>query len=176
MSDDWKRDYAKEIGDTCGLRLLRHNRSVGYCTFPDPIIEEWGSRYLFLARNSYEYWENIRVLRNKARDGFIEQKTISEREHEDFMKEYSDCYYLCFTTDVNVSDVKFVGFCGVIDDDIRVATDPEFAGKGVGQFMIKNLMKLHPTAFAKVKVDNEASLKLFEKCGFKKKYIILESS
>jgi RimJ/RimL family protein N-acetyltransferase len=40
--------------------------------------------------------------------------------------------------------------------------------------MINEIMKLHPDAFAKVKLDNEASLRLFEKCGFKKRYYLLE--
>ena len=39
---------------------------------------------------------------------------------------------------------------------------------------INKLVKMYPDAFAKVKVDNESSLKLFESCGFKKKYYILE--
>ena len=67
-----------------------------------------------------------------------------------------------------------VGYVGIIDDDIRVATHPSYQGKGVGTYMINEIMNLNPTAIAKVKVDNEASLKLFETCGFKKKYYILE--
>ena len=35
-------------------------------------------------------------------------------------------------------------------------------------------MKLIPTAIARVKLDNEASIRLFERCGFKKRYYILE--
>ena len=31
-----------------------------------------------------------------------------------------------------------------------------------------------PNAMFKVKLDNEASVRLFESCGFKKKYYILE--
>ena len=40
--------------------------------------------------------------------------------------------------------------------------------------MINEIMKIHPNAFAKVKLENKASLKLFESCGFKKKFYILE--
>ncbi len=61
-----------------------------------------------------------------------------------------------------------------IDRDIRVATHPDFQGKGVGKFMINQLMEMNSNVFAKVKLENEASLKLFEACGFKKKYYILE--
>ena len=35
-------------------------------------------------------------------------------------------------------------------------------------------MNEHPASEAKVKIENEASIKLFESCGFKKKYYILE--
>ena len=67
-----------------------------------------------------------------------------------------------------------VGFVGQIDGDIRVAVDPEYQGKGVGKFMINQIMKLHPESIAKVKLGNEASIRLFESCGFEKKYYILE--
>jgi len=36
------------------------------------------------------------------------------------------------------------------------------------------LMERYPTSIAKVKIENEASLRLFESCGFKRKYFILE--
>ena len=41
-------------------------------------------------------------------------------------------------------------------------------------FFLNQLMEIHSDAFAKVKLENEASMKLFEACGFKKKYYILE--
>ncbi len=40
--------------------------------------------------------------------------------------------------------------------------------------MINELMKLRPNSYAKVKLDNNASVKLFESCGFKKKYFLME--
>jgi L-amino acid N-acyltransferase YncA len=40
--------------------------------------------------------------------------------------------------------------------------------------MINEIMNLFPDAVAKVKLDNEASLKLFEKCGFEKRFYLLE--
>ena len=66
------------------------------------------------------------------------------------------------------------GYVGQISDDIRVATHPDYQGKGVGTFMISELMNKFPDSIAKVKIENKASLRLFEKCGFKKKYYILE--
>ncbi len=84
------------------------------------------------------------------------------------MSLFGECYYICLIKE------KPAGYVGVIDRDIRVATHPDFQGKGVGKFMINQLMEMHSDAFAKVKIDNEASMKLFEACGFKKKYYILE--
>jgi RimJ/RimL family protein N-acetyltransferase len=40
--------------------------------------------------------------------------------------------------------------------------------------MIEEIMKEFPSAFAKVKIENEASLKLFESCGFTKQFYILK--
>jgi RimJ/RimL family protein N-acetyltransferase len=103
-----------------------------------------------------------------VRQGFIVQDEINPVEHAAYMLKYNSNFWIC------LSDDRPVGYVGVIEDDIRVATHPEFHGKGVGTFMINEIMNLFPTALAKVKIDNEASLKLFEKCGFKKKFYILE--
>ena len=84
------------------------------------------------------------------------------------MEKYGSCYYLCLL------DNKPVGYAGVIDDDIRVATLPDHQGQGIGKFMINSLIKDFPNAVAKVKIDNFSSLRLFEACGFEKKYYILE--
>ena len=123
-----------------------------------------------LVENSPKYWEFIRNLRNMkgVRDGFIQQNEITTVDHAAFMLQYNNNYYICLDNE------EFMGYVGVIDNDIRVATHPDFQGKGVGSFMIDEVMKLHPEAFAKIKLDNKASIRLFEKCGFKKKYYLLE--
>ena len=53
-------------------------------------------------------------------------------------------------------DDSFSNKYGTIDNHNRI-------------FMINQIMNVHPYAVAKVKLDNNASLKLFERCGFKKK-------
>jgi ribosomal protein S18 acetylase RimI-like enzyme len=117
-----------------------------------------------------EYWEFVRILRmdDRVLDGFIERVEITTEMQERYMQKYSDCYKIALV------DGKAAGFVGVIDDDIRVCTHPDFQGKGVGKFMITECMKLWPTAFAKVKLNNTASIKLFESCGFTKKFYILK--
>ena len=123
-----------------------------------------------LVKNNQEYWEFIRNLRNhpSVKEGFVFQDHITKEQQMQYMSEYNDCFYVCLI------NKEPAGYVGVIDKDIRVATHPDFQGKGVGKYMINQLMEIHPNAYAKVKLKNEASLKLFEKCGFKKKFYILE--
>ena len=120
--------------------------------------------------NNQEYWEFIRNLRNhpSVKVGFVSQNHVTKEQQLQYMSEYNDCFYVCLI------NKEPAGYVGVIDKDIRVATHPDFQGKGVGKYMINQLMEIHPNAYAKVKIKNEASLKLFEKCGFKKKFYILE--
>jgi len=123
-----------------------------------------------LVKNGPKFWEFIRNLRNTegVREGFIQQKEITDIEQAEYMLKYNNNYWIC------IVDKQPAGYVGVIDNDIRVATHPDYQGKGVGSFMINQVMKMCPTAYAKVKLDNEASLRLFERCGFKKKYYLLE--
>ena len=124
------------------------------------------------------YWEFVRELRMDSRvvEGFIENIKITKQMQIDYMKKYSDCYRVA-VINVTAADsvVKHpVGFVGVIDNDIRVCTHPDFQGRGVGKFMINAAMEIWPNAISKVKIKNTASLRLFESCGFNKKYYILE--
>jgi ribosomal protein S18 acetylase RimI-like enzyme len=125
---------------------------------------------LRLVQNNPQYWEFIRELRNmdNVRQGFIQQEEIDEISHATYMLQYNNNFWIC------LDNQKPVGYVGVIDNDIRVATHPDAQGKGAGSFMINEVMKLNPFAYAKVKLENEASIKLFERCGFKKKYYLME--
>tara|TARA_R110002074_G_scaffold178561_1_gene342271 strand:+ start:384 stop:773 length:390 start_codon:yes stop_codon:yes gene_type:complete len=123
-----------------------------------------------LVSNTPKYWEFIRNLRNLdgVREHFVKQEKISPVEQATYMLQYNNNYWICLVNE------KAAGYIGVIKDDIRVATHPDFQGQGVGSFMINEVMKIIPNAMAKVKLDNAASLRLFENCGFKKKYYLLE--
>jgi len=122
-----------------------------------------------LVECSKEFWEFVRFLRNDERvqSGFIKSIHITEEMQKEYMSKYSEYYRIALVDGVPA------GYVGVIEDDIRVCTDPFFQGKGVGKFMINKCMEIWPNAFAKVKVDNEASLRLFRTCGFRKKFYIL---
>tara|TARA_B100001564_G_scaffold359341_1_gene380732 strand:- start:1199 stop:1588 length:390 start_codon:yes stop_codon:yes gene_type:complete len=118
----------------------------------------------------YKYWDFILSLRNKLREGFIDQKDIQPESHHHFMVNNSTSYKVCLS-DTNAP----VGFVGQVDGDIRVATCSGMQGKGVAKFMITEFIKDKDVTYqAKVKKENEASLALFRSCGFEEKYIILE--
>jgi len=123
-----------------------------------------------LEQCTQEYWEFVRLLRSNelVQDGFIEQVQITEAQQVGYMTNNAQFYRVCLV------DGNPAGFIGVIDDDIRVCTHPDYQKKGVGKFMVEAIMKEFPTALAKIKITNEASLKLFESCGFTKHFYLLK--
>lgn len=116
-----------------------------------------------LANCTEEFWEFVRVLRMDKRviDGFLETIPITEEQQIKYMINNAHNYRICLVDD------NPAGYVGVIEDDIRVCTHPDFQGMGVGKFMIKQCMNIWPTAYAKVKLGNIASDKLFLSCKFK---------
>ena len=109
-----------------------------------------------------DYWEFVRELRMDERviDGFIETIPITSEQQIKYMLSNAQYYRIALV------DGKPAGYVGVIANDIRVCTHPDFQGMGVGKFMINECMKIWPTAYAKVKHGNEASSNLFLSCGF----------
>ena len=109
-----------------------------------------------------KYWEFVRELRMDERviDGFIKTTHITPDMQEAYMTTHAKYYRIALVNG------QPAGYIGVIEDDIRVCTHPDFFGMGVGKFMIKSAMAIWPTAYAKVKLGNIASDKLFISCGF----------
>ena len=109
-----------------------------------------------------QYWEFVRLLRMDERvvSGFIETTPITKEQQANYMSSNSQHYRIALVHG------QPAGYVGVINDDIRVCTHPDYQGMGVGKFMINECMKIWPTAYAKVKHGNEASSKLFLSCGF----------
>lgn len=118
---------------------------------------------LKIVPNSDEYFEFIRQMRTEPRNlnGFVEKVEITEQQQINYMEKYGDCYEICLSGNTPV------GFVGVVDQDIRFAVHPNFHGKGIGTFMIWDLIHKKIDSKAKVKHDNYASMHVFEKCGFK---------
>jgi len=115
-----------------------------------------------------KYWDFIYTLRHQLKDGFIDQDDFSPKDHIRFMKKNHKEYMVC------LDEEKPIGFIGSINGDIRVAVSHASQKKGVGKFMVKSLLTKNSNVYAKVKIENEASLRLFSSCGFTKKYYILE--
>ena len=115
-----------------------------------------------LVRCTTKYWEFVRQLRMDSRviGGFLETTVITEEQQNKYMIGNAHNYRIALV------DGKPAGYVGVIEDDIRVCTHPDFQGMGVGKFMIEECMKIWTTAYAKVKIGNIASDKLFLSCGF----------
>lgn len=123
-----------------------------------------------LVANQPAYWEFIRALRNdpRVKAGFVQQEHISPEGHEAYMASHASSYF------IGLCDGAPAGFIGVVAEDIRICTHPDFQRRGLGLFMLRELARQQPTAVARIKVGNEASLRLFEKAGFEVAYYLLE--
>lgn len=123
-----------------------------------------------LVSNEEKYYEFIRELRTCDENtlGFINQEKITSEQQYDYMSKYGKFYHICLYDGIPV------GFVGVIDDDIRVATKPGYKKMGVAKFMIIEIMKIYPNAIAKIKSDNFGSIMLFKSCGFTTEYVIMK--
>ena len=120
--------------------------------------------------NEKKYHEFIRIIRNdkRVKRGFIEHKNITKKQQIKYMKKFEKNYFICLCGKTPA------GYIGVIGNDIRVATHPDFQGKGIGLFMVNYIKKRFKRVQAKIKIDNNASINLFKKAGFKLKYYIFE--
>lgn len=116
------------------------------------------------------YWDFVRKLRIDPRNahGFVEQVQISEEQQVHYMKKYCNQYKVC------LAQKEPVGFIGDISGDIRVCVREDWKGKGVATFMVQEYCRYKKNVFAKVKIDNAASIALFEKSGFEARFIIFQ--
>ena len=108
-----------------------------------------------------EYYNFVRLLRMhpETREGFLEEANITEEDQIKYMENHQYNYYICLLYG------SPVGYIGVVDDDIRLCTDPDFQGMGVGSFMLSKIKKLYPQATGKILKQNLASQRAFDKCG-----------
>jgi len=123
-----------------------------------------------LVDNQPKYYEFIREIRLHPENikGFINSNFFSEEEQLEYMKKNEKFFKIC------LYNGEPVGFVGVIDNDIRVCTKPTFKKKGVGKFMINEILREFPNATAKIKKENNASIQLFKSCGFIEDFLIMK--
>jgi len=107
-----------------------------------------------------DYYEFVREMRMHPKNvaGFLEDADISPEDQIEYMKKYGENYF------VALSQGEPVGYVGVIDNDIRICTHPQHQGKGVGRFMLSEIMKLYPQATGQILKENLSSRKLFNFC------------
>jgi len=115
-----------------------------------------------------EYWEFVRTLRTDPRvvAGFITQADITPDDQRKYMSAHWREYFVALV------DGRPAGFIGSVDGDIRVCTHPDFQGRGIAKFMVAELVRRFPQSSAKIKIDNEASKRLFAACGFEPAFVI----
>jgi RimJ/RimL family protein N-acetyltransferase len=149
-----------------GIQPIHLSRYFRYNSAVEPV----NFQKFQLVSATEKYFTFIRDLRNnpQIRSSFIEQEFIAEASHLEYMAQYSSFYFVC------LEENEPIGYVGVVLNDIRIATSPLHAGRGAGTFMLQEIVKLFPKAKAKIKIENEASMNLFEKLGFQKKYYLLE--
>jgi RimJ/RimL family protein N-acetyltransferase len=117
-----------------------------------------------------QYWEFVSALRSDPRvqRGFITRARITPKQQRRYMRAHWRNYFVALVNE------EPAGFVGSVDGDIRVCTHPDYQSRGIATFMITELMRRFPSSFAKVKIDNEASKRLFAACGFAPSYIVYE--
>lgn len=115
-----------------------------------------------------EYWEFIRYVRNSTKQGFITQEYIDEDTHYTFMAKHWRSYYILLADYGRGLDKGKLGFIGIVNDDIRFGLLPSAQGHGLGTEMLRFIKEKYPNAYGRVKVDNIASNKAFEKAGYLK--------
>jgi len=128
------------------------------------------SNFFELVPLAPKFYEFVRDLRNNSEinDNFITQDYITIESHNNYMNENAKSYFVC------LRNGDPVGFIGVVANDIRIAVLPTQTRNGAGTFMLEKISEIFPNATAKIKIENEASLKLFESVGFKKRFFLLE--
>jgi len=118
---------------------------------------------LQLIENEEKYYEFIRTLRtdSEVQQGFIYQGSITSEQQKAYMQKHGENYYIC------LYNGEPAGFIGIVDEDMRLAVKKEYQKRGIASFMLTEIMKLNINFVVRVKKDNIASIKFFEKNGFK---------
>jgi len=123
---------------------------------------EW-TKMKILRVESFEDYEFIRQLRTDPRteSGFLTKAVISPSDQIEYMSKHKDDYYVCYYNQLRV------GYCGVIDNDIRFCVVPYYHGMGIGKFMLRHMKNLYPEATGRIKRENFGSIMAFQKEGIK---------
>jgi len=117
-----------------------------------------------------KYWNDILDIRNNNSFGFGDTSQIPQDKHYEFIEKHYKDYFVLVLDDTD----KVAGFAGCVNGDIRVAVHENFKRRGIAKALVTFIRGKYPKSFAKIKSDNQASLKLFQSCGLKKTWCIYE--
>ena len=125
---------------------------------------------LHISRMYPKYYDFVRNLRmnTEVAGFFLEEANITEEDQKKYMDKHGRNYYVCLSYGIPVA------YAGVVDQDIRVCTDPTFQGKGAAKFLLTFLKKMYPKATGRIKEDNIPSQRLFDKCNVP--YVIIDEN
>jgi GNAT superfamily N-acetyltransferase len=118
-----------------------------------------------------EFWEFVRKLRTDPRTspGFIEQAEITPEQQQKYMAAHWQEFFIALIEN------EPAGFVGCVNGEIRTCTHPDFQKRGVGVFMMREIIKLFPRSVSKVKMENTASRRMCEAAGQVARYVIYEN-
>ena len=129
---------------------------------------------LELKKMSRDDWDFILKLRNKKeyRSFFIQQHTISEKEHYQYMtQEEKNPNYSCW---IILKDFIKIGYIRILENDVGIAIENKYHGKGYGAnallLLEKEAKKIGLTKLVgRVMIHNESSKKIFLNNDYKLK-------
>jgi len=125
---------------------------------------------LFFSNEHHTFDKEILDIRDNEENklGFLNQRRPGDEEHWSFMEKNGKNYWVIAIKNEETGwlPATIVGFVGCVKNDIRIAIHPDHKKKGYARKAVKFISKKFPEASAWIKEKNEASQKLFVKCGF----------
>jgi RimJ/RimL family protein N-acetyltransferase len=111
------------------------------------------------------YWDSIGKLRatSEISQFFIEEYNFNSKLQVQYMEKNSKYFHVVL---VNGKFAGYIGLIGPNRNEITYCVDPEYQNKGLGTYMITQIMQLSPKIWAKVKHNNPHSIYIFKKLGF----------
>jgi RimJ/RimL family protein N-acetyltransferase len=134
-------------------------------------FEVAGAKFMLKAVSSDDLeWIYGLMTNPRVRERFFSQEQFSREESASYWeRKLKEDSFRAFGIWQGSSAVGLIRLDG---KDVSIAVKPELWGRGIA-FNALKLLDLEGFK-ARVKVGNEASVKLFKKLGFKESYIVLE--
>lgn len=126
--------------------------------------------YADMDNNALVLWELLK--HRKPEQSISHKKMPSLREHLDFVESrpYKGWFVILKKTD-SVSEIPVGAVYLTKNDEIGISVDPDYQRQGIGPRAIKIVMALpwgdKPRFLANINPQNEPSIRMFEKLGFK---------